>query len=630
MFANVLLFQKTGLQNDILTYAVPEEMEVSPGALVEVPLRKQVVRGVVLELTDKKPLQGVARNISSIVYGELLPEWRVKLIDWLATTYHTPKSVIIKHLLPVYLREKKGVAVSMLEGLIVNASTQAQPKTSRKSEGGVRAILTQKQETLLQSLEEILEKHSEGQVFIITPEIAVAPFWTEMIEEKFNAINYTSAKTPKQKAILWKEVFEGKHRVIYGSRSTLLSPAAQPSAIIIINEHNIGHKEDQRPKFHSRDLALEIQKLTNCELIFLGPSISLPLHLELSKRHASAKTPDTTAVTRRDDAQIKIIDMKDERKRGNYSPLSEELTAILSATLHHKSQAIIFLNKRGDSSCLLCRDCGYLPKCHICKRNLIVQRSSEFGHVLSCIAGDVVMPVPEACPTCGNIELKMVGVGQDKLITTLEKLFPEARIELYSKERFKTPKEQAQLLKKFSAGKIDILITTQLLYAGAPIPLVPVVAALDIDTSLTIPHFMSSEKTLHHLQEMQTFLKPKGLLLLQSYIPDNPLLTAYRQQQLDAWYTKELKSRKTFNYPPYSKILVLTSTRREDGRKSLENTLKYIRATEPDLTIELNSKHIRHQEKHYLIIRGTNPEKAMEVIRKMPDVSLDIDSPYLV
>ncbi len=487
MFANVLLFQKTGLQNDILTYAVPEEMQVSPGALVEVPLRKKVVRGVVLELTDKKPLQGIARNISSIVYRELLPEWRVQLIDWLATTYHTPKSVIIKHLLPIYLREKKGVAVSMLEGLVTN--TAAQFKVPRKSfakntEERVRLVLTQKQEEFLQSLEETLKRHADGQVLIITPEIAVAPFWTEMLEEKFDALNYTSAKTPKQKAILWKELFEGKHRVIYGSRSTLLSPAARPSAIIIINEHNIGHKEDQRPKFHSRDLALEIQKLTNCELIFLGPSISLPLHLELSGRHAQASaparathTPDTTTVTRRDDAQFKIVDMKDERKRGNYSPLSEELTAILSATLHHKSQAIIFLNKRGDSSCLLCRDCGYLPKCHICKRNLIVQRSSEFGHVLSCIAGDVVMPVPEACPTCGNIELKMVGVGQDKLITTLEKLFPEARVELYSKERFKTPKEQSQLLKKFSSGKIDILITTQLLYAGAPIPSVPVVVA---------------------------------------------------------------------------------------------------------------------------------------------------------
>ncbi|MFA7278069.1 MAG: primosomal protein N' [Candidatus Gracilibacteria bacterium] len=634
MFSQVILFQKTGLGDDTLTYEIPEEMELrgvkidlKPGALVDVPLRNKIVRGVVLSITEKSPIQGKTKKIDSVIHEQILPEWKMELINWLAKNYHTSKSTILKHLIPPYFREKKGKASEMLE-LLKSPEQKPAKEIGNKKSKKVKSPsiqLVQHQEDFLKSIKEAIEKTTEknpdGQILIIAPEIAVSPWWAHELEKEYDAINYNKAKTPKQKAVIWKEIFEGKHRVIYGSRSTLLSPCTNLQSIIIINEHSIGHKEDQRPKYHSRDLALEIQKLAHTDLTFIGPSITLPLwHVMNPAIH----------LTRRTDTQFKVIDMKNERKAGNFAPLSEELVKILTATLEHKSQAILFLNKRGDSSCLLCRDCGYIPKCPICSKNLIVQRHSQYGYALACIAGEVIQPVPEACPKCGNIELEMVGVGQEKLVTALEKLFPKASIEIYSKERAKTPKDQQAILKKFSDKKIDILITTQLLYSGAPIPQVPVIAALNIDTGLTIPHFMSTEKTLHHLQEIQTFLKPKGIFLLQTYIPDNPLLSLYRNQQINEWYEKEMSSRKRFNYPPFSKILVLTSTRREGGKENLENTIKYIKATQPDLNIELNKKHIGHREVSYIIIRGADPEKAMETIKSMPDVSLDIDSPYLI
>ena len=634
MYANIILFQKTGFDDDVLTYEVPKNITpLLPGALVDVPLRSNIVRGVVLKTTKEKPAQMKVRAIDAIIHPNILPPWKIDLVDWLATTYHTGKSTIVKHLIPPYFREKKGEASALLEQLNSPTSAPKKHDARKKKSSPVTLFLTQDPEAFTQKLTETIKKYPKGQVLIIAPEIAVPPLWTKVLEEKFEAINYNSAKTPKQKAILWKDIFEEKFRIIYGSRSALLAPCTNLAAIIIINEQNVGHKEDQRPKYHSRDLALQIQKFSECDLTFLGPSISLPLwHRTSDDAHPEPQ--------RRDDTQFKIIDMKSERKSGNYTPISEDLVKILSATLEHKSQAIIFLNKRGESSCLLCRDCGYIPKCHICARNLIVQRHAQQGYILACIAGEVIQPVPEACPRCGSIGLKMVGIGQEKLVTHLEKLFPGVRIDIYSKERVKTPKEQSAILKKFTAGKIDILITTQLLYSGAPLPPVPVVAALDIDTALTIPHFMSGEKTLHHLQEMQTFIKPKGILLLQTYIPDNPLLTYYREHRLAEWYKKELDSRKRFNYPPFSNIMVLTSTigprsrggkdSKKTAKQSLENTLSYIKKTAPDLTIELNKKNIGHQDKYYLVIRGTDPEKAMEVIRNMPDVSLDIDSPYLI
>ena len=436
------------------------------------------------------------------------------------------------------------------------------------AKGEIFISITQKKEELEKYLEEVLEKYPEGQVAIIAPEIAIEPWWTTALQQKHDALNYHAAKTPKQKAILWKEVFEGKHRIIYGSRSLLLAPFRDLRAIIMMNEHSIGHKEDQRPKFHTRDLAYIMQKLTGADLHGIGSSISLPLWHKIEEKKLAVPVP-----TRRDDTQFKIIDMRSERKGGNFSPLSEDLLNILTATLKHTSQAILFLNKRGESSCLLCRDCGYIPKCHKCQRNLIVQRHATQGQVMACIAGEVIEPMPDACPRCGGVSMKMVGLGQEKLVALLQEHFPKARIAIYGKDRAKTPSEQKKILKNFAQGEIDILITTPLLYSGAPIPAVPVVAALDIDTGLTTPHFMSGEKTLHHLQDMQTFLKPKGILLLQTHTPDNPLLTCYRENRLTDWYEGELMSRKMLHYPPYSSILVLTSTVREHGNISAKTSL---------------------------------------------------------
>lgn len=634
MFAQVILFQKTGLSDDVLTYGISLENTLRVGALVDVPLRKNIVRGVVLKIVEEKPIQGTVRNIEKIIHEQILPEWKLDLVEWLSINYHTSKSTIVKHLIPQYFRENKGKSIEMLENTTREKENASKKPTKHSSSTKSTIIhLAQNQEAILEHLTTTIEKHHDGQILIVAPEIAVPPFWTKMLEEKYNALNYNKAKTPKQKAIIWKEIFEGKHHVIYGSRNVLLAPCQNLSAIIVINEYNIGHKEDQRPKYHSRELAFQIRKFTDTQLVFIGPSISLALWYR-------AEEKSHPKLDRRSDTQFKIIDMRAERKRGNFSPLSEDLTNLLAATIKHESQAIIFLNKRGESSCLLCRDCGHIPKCRICKKNLIVQRHAQYGQALTCIAGDVTEPVPEGCANCGSIALKMLGMGQEKLLTELEKLFPKARIEIYSKERMKTPKEQADILKKFSAKKIDILITTQLLYSGAPIPQVPIICTLDIDAGLTIPHFMSGEKTLHHLQELQTFLKPKGICLVQTYIPDNPLLACYRENRIEEWYEKELNSRKRFNYPPFSKIMVLTSTLTENSRgrngekdsakKSLENTLKYIKMTEPDLTIELSKKNIGHKDKYYLVIRGADPEKAMAAIKNMPDVSLDIDSPYLI
>ncbi len=616
MFARVLLFQKTGLNTDTLTYGIPEEMEsVEVGALVEVPLRNNKIKGILLEKTDVGITKGKIKPITRIVHPNILTGWQMDTLNWLSQEYLAPQWKIARQMIPEQIAEEK---IKLEEEAIVDTKQE-------KEKNPILYLLAQDRETILLSLKAQLQKHSTGQTIIVTPAINIEPFWIKEIEKEFNAINLAKATTPKRKAIAWKEIFEGKYSVIIGSRSALYAPARNLKNIIIINEHDIGHKEDQRPKFHTRELAGYISQQAGANLTHISTSISLATwHQGVTQKYIIIPTPQ-----RRADTSIKWVDMRDERKKHNYSPISEDLLEVLQATMNHESQAILFLNKKGSANCLFCKDCGYIPKCDVCERNLIVKQQHSGHDILQCIAGDRARDMLIACPKCGGLDLKAVGTGQEKIESILQKALPDANIMRYSSDTFTTPKEQKKILKDFSDKKIDILITSQLLYSLAPVPQVPVVCALNIDTSLIIPNFQSAEKALHQLQEMHTHLKPKGLFIIQSYLPETPLLKSYANNTLQEWYDGELASRKTFNYPPWSRIIFLTSFKKDRIKETLDQTMQYLATTRPHLKIQHAVKMMGHIAKHYLIIRGAESIEDIDTIKKMPDIILDFDSPYL-
>lgn len=614
MFAKVLLFQRTGFTDDALTYAIPTALQqVEVGALVEVPLRNQKVAGVVMAISEEETVvaKGKVKEIGKIIYANILLGWQIEMLNWLSNEYLTPKWSIVRHMIPEQIREEK---IALVE------------KPIKKQKGGERKyILAQDRETILLSMKALLQKHAGGQTIIVTPEINIPPFWITELKKEFSTINLADMKTPKKKAMAWKDIFEGEYEVIIGSRSALYAPARNIKNIIIINEHSIGHKEDQRPKFHTRELANFMGDHAKANITHISTSISMAMwHQGVEQKTITIPTPQ-----RRIDISVKMIDMRDERKKQNYSPISEELLEVLNLTLERKSQAILFLNRKGRANCLLCKDCGFIPKCDVCERNLVVKVMRDNREFLQCISGEKVFEVPIGCTRCGSMEFKMVGAGQEKIESLLQKEFPSARIMRYASDNFATPKEQANILKAFSDKKIDILITSQLLYSLAPIPQVPVVCALNIDTSLTIPQFQSAEKTLHQLQEMQALLKPKGLLMIQSYIPDTPLLQAYNNNRLQPWYDEELETRKIFNYPPWSRIIFLTSYKKDRVEETLNQTMDYLGKTRPHLKIQHAAKMFGHIIKHYLVIRGLKSEDDLDAIKKMPDIILDFDSPYL-
>lgn len=612
MFARVLLFQKTGLNADTLTYDIPEVMEnIDVGSLVNVPLRNHTISGVLLEKTSTGITKGAMKPIARIIHPCILNSWQMKTLNWLSDEYLAPKWKIARQMIPERIAEEK---IILENNRIEKAEDPVVIGNST-----ISYHLAQDRETILLALKAQLQKHSSGQTIIVTPEISIEPFWIGEIEKEFHAINISKAKTPKQKATVWKEIFEEKYSVIIGSRSALFAPARNLENIIVMNEHDIGHKADQRPKFHTRELAGYIAQQSGANLAHISTSISLAAFHQV-----------TPALQRRIDTTIKWIDMRDERKKHNYSPLSDDLLAVLQATQDHKSQAILFLNKKGSANCLLCKDCGFIPKCKVCERNLVVKMQRSGHGILQCIAGDLVHEIPIGCPRCGSLELKPVGTGQEKIESLLQEALPNAKIMRYSSDTFTTPKEQKKILQDFSDKKIDILITSQLLYSLAPVPQVPVVCAINIDTSLVIPNFQSGEKTLHQLQEMHTHLKPRGLFIIQTYIPETPLLKAYANNTLGEWYKEELATRKTLNYPPWSRIIFLTSLKKDRMVETLDQTMQYLNQTRPHLKIQHAVKMMGHVPKRYLVIRGANTADDLSTIKKMPDITLDFDSPYLM
>lgn len=609
MFGKILLFQKTGTGDDTLTYEIPKNFgHIECGTLVEIPLRKGNVAGIFLEKTESAVAKGKIKFISRILHPKILENWQLDLLDWLAAKYAAPKWNIARQFIPAHIREGK--------------ITPEQPAMQKKINSEKKEIyeLIHDRQIFLDTLRRYVRDNKTGQTLIITPEIALPSFWSTHIENLPGSMNAGKAKTVKQKSLLWKEIFEGKYSTVIASRSGFLAPLKNLTQIIIINEHHIGHREERRPKFHSRDIAKFIAEKESIGLVHLSTSVSMTAwHAEKAIK-----------ISRRTDIRTEIIDMKQERRKGNTLPLSEKLLESLKKNLQEKKQAIVYLNKTGEAACLVCRDCGHIPKCAVCNRNLIVKKNAGQERILYCIAGDKAQKIPEGCPCCGSLEIRMIGTGQEKIEEILKNTFPKAKIARFSKNIAVNIKTQEKILKEFRDKKIDILITTRLLQSMADIPETPILALLDIDSALGSPRFQAGEKAIHQLQEASALVEKNGQYIIETYMPQVEPLKFYRENNLQNWYDIEYATRKKLNYPPWSSIVFLRAAKQERARDTLSSTMSYLKTTRPHLQMQQTVKMLGHNPKQFLVIRGTRSEEDMEAIKKMPDVILDIDSPYLI
>ncbi|WP_432354918.1 primosomal protein N' [Sporosarcina sp. A2] len=411
-----------------------------------------------------------------------------------------------------------------------------------------------KTEVYLRTIEEVLETGKEA--IVLVPEISLTPQMTSRFIERFGdqvAVMH-SALSAGEKYDEWRRIHRKEVKVVVGARSAIFAPFENLGIIILDEEHESTYKQEDSPRYHARDVAIWRATYNLCPVILGSATPSLESYaraskgvyhlLELPKRAKEQALPT-----------VSVVDMRAELKEGNRSMFSVQLAEAIRIRLEKREQTVLFLNKRGFSSFVLCRDCGTTIQCPNCDISLTYHRATENLKCHYCGHED---RVPQTCPECESEHIRFFGTGTQKAEEEIAKLFPEARVLRMDVDTTRQKGSHARLLQKFSEGQADILLGTQMIAKGLDFPNITLVGVLAADTTLHLADFRAAEKTFQLLTQVSGRAGRhdlEGEVFVQTYTPEHYAIELAKSQLYEPFYTMEMSSRKQFGYPPFYYIV---------------------------------------------------------------------------
>ena len=414
-----------------------------------------------------------------------------------------------------------------------------------------------KTEIYLQSIQRVLEDGREG--IVLVPEISLTPQMVNRFKGRFGdrvAVLH-SGLSVGEKYDEWRKIQRKEVKVVVGARSAVFAPFENLGIIIIDEEHETSYKQEDNPRYHARDVAIERAIKHSCPVVLGSATPSLESFarakkgvyklLTLSKRMNDQSLP-----------AVKIVDMREELREGNRSMFSRELFEKLQERLIKKEQTVLFLNKRGHSSFVMCRDCGYVVQCPNCDISLTYHR---YNQQMKCHYCGYESSVPNTCPECASDHIRYFGTGTQKVEEELTKIFPEARVIRMDVDTTSRKGSHEKLLTEFHEGHADILLGTQMIAKGLDFPNITLVGVLSADTMLHLPDFRSSEKTFQLLTQVSGRAgrhELAGEVVIQTYSPEHYSIELAGQQDFDQFYQQEMMIRKMHKYPPFYYIALIT------------------------------------------------------------------------
>lgn len=436
-----------------------------------------------------------------------------------------------------------------------------------------------KTEVYLQAIQHTLQEGKES--IVLVPEISLTPQMTERFRSRFGELVAVmhSGLSVGEKYDEWRKVQQGKVKVVVGARSAIFAPFENLGLIILDEEHESTYKQEDSPRYHARDVAIWRSEYHKCPVILGSATPSL-------ESFARAKKGVYTLLTLKKRAMnqnlptVHIVDMREELKLGNRSMFSIQLADAIRERLAKKEQTVLFLNRRGYSSFVLCRDCGTVVECPNCDISLTYHRFSE---KLKCHYCGHEEYVPEVCPECASDHIRFFGTGTQKVEEELHKLFPEARVLRMDVDTTNKKGAHETILDAFGRGEADILLGTQMIAKGLDFPNITLVGVLSADTSLHLPDYRSAERTFQLLTQVSGRAgrhEKAGEVFVQTYTPEHYAIELSKEQLYEPFYEREMYVRRQANYPPYY-YLALIQVSHEDVMMAAEYAARaseYLRA----------------------------------------------------
>lgn len=425
-----------------------------------------------------------------------------------------------------------------------------------------------KTEVFLNSIKTALEIGKE--VIYLVPEISLTPQTLIRLKSRFgDKVGVLhSQMLESQKFLVLSKILSGEIKILLGARSAIFAPFRNLGLIIIDEEQEDSYKQEQKPSYDARRIATWRAKLNNATLVFGSATPSIETFFMAQNENNDCKVlelPYKASEISENNSEIKInrneiaiIDMKIELLKKNFSVISEYLRKEIEKRLEKKEQILLFLNRRGDSTFVFCRKCGFVMKCPHCNVSLVYHSDNEKLQCHYC--GYSVDNVSE-CPSCSSKYIKYFGNAIQKVEKEIKKIFPYVKVARLDKDiSSKDRGYNFDIYKSFKNKKIDILIGTQMIAKGFDFENLSLVGVISADTALNLADFRASEKTFNLLVQVigRAGRKNKGLGIIQTYYPENyAILNAKNLNYLD-FYKQEIQWRKELNYPPFSKIILIT------------------------------------------------------------------------
>jgi primosomal protein N' (replication factor Y) len=608
-----------------LTYFTAHELNV--GGLVLVPLHKRKVIGVV-ESIEKMDGQKMAlrkaefelRGIAKVISGEqIIDKKQLQLAKWMSEYYWCPIGAIIKLMIPTksqkhglklktnQLKNQKLILVPEIS-FIENIAKQNELPCPRKGGASLRASSFAASSPTTPACN-ALHSNAGRERRDISPRNKIK-----------DCATLHSELTDKQYFENWLKIKNGEVKTIVATRMALFAPFQNLKEIIVENEHNDLYKSRQTPRYHARETALKLAEIWGAKITLKSPTPSVEASWLTEKNRdwklvtSNFKNKKQLSSSNYQSPITNLIDLRTELKDGNFSIFSRLLQEKIKTTLDKKQQIILFINRRGASTVLQCRDCGYVPKCQNCEAPMVYHLAPIQFLCHHC--GHSEIP-PVLCPNCLGTRIKYFGTGTQKVEIEFKKLFPDTKTARLDSDTIKTlpPLTKGRVgvglteeINNFNSKKTQVLIGTQIIF-NKGLDKAPLVAMMIADTFLYRPDFRSNERTFQIISQLKNLSSRESIL--QTYSPENIAVQTAVKSDYKSFYKQEIEDRQELNYPPFSQLIKLTYQHRnakkteQEAKILVEKLKQQITANRKQLIV--NDKQTNAVNTQTIIILGPSP-----------------------
>lgn len=496
-----------------------------------------------------------------------------------------------------------------------------------------------KTELYLRTMDRVIEQGR--QALFLLPEIALTPPFIDQLRERYGEKHvalWHSALSGGERFRTWTAVKKGDIKVLLGARSAVFAPFPQLGLIILDEEHESAYKQDDRPRYHTREVALKRAELSSAALIMGSATPSLESYWK-AKQGIYTLLELTSRVEQRSLPSVELIDQRPPKSVGvgrksasSFSVFSEPLKLAIEQRLARREQIMLFVNRRGFTPFLRCSKCGWVSRCSRCSTTMTLHlgasseqraasseitanRSPLAARYMQCHACAQREPVPNQCPACKSMRLHQYGVGTQKVEEELKRLFPFVKAARLDRDMASQRRSHERIYRSFVNGELDVLVGTQMIAKGFDFPRVTLVGVVDADVSLHLPDFRSAERTFDLLTQVAGRTgrgESKGKVLVQTHHPEHYALQAAKDHDYLRFYDQEIADRERLKYPPFCRLVnvLLRAVKEASVHQSAEELIA--RLEKLDSGVDLLGpapapySRLRNQFRYQILVKGTD------------------------